>query len=332
MKPLIERDRRVYLAGHTGLVGSAVYRALIDAGFANVVTRDVADVDMTDQAATHASLRVETPDAVIVAAAKVGGIMANWEQPWEFIYQNLMIEANLIGAAFACGVRRLIFLGSSCIYPREAPQPLREEYLLTGPLEETNRAYAVAKIAGIELCRSLNREYGTDYLSLMPTNLYGPGDNFDLETSHVLPALVRRFHEAKIAGHRPVTLWGTGSPRREFLFVDDVGRAVVHCLVHVPVADAPDGLLNVGCGEDLPINDLALLVQRVVGHSGKIVWDASKPDGTPRKLMDVSRIRALGWAPSVSLKDGVRQTYDWYLENCTAHDGSFVDPRRPEEG
>jgi len=324
------KERRIYLAGHTGLVGGAIHRALHEAGFSNVVGRSSADVDLTDQAATHASMKAEKPDAVIVAAAKVGGIMANWEQPWEFIYRNLLIEANLIGAAFACGVRRLIFLGSSCIYPREAPQPLREEYLLTGPLEETNRAYAVAKIAGIELCRSLNREYGTDYLSLMPTNLYGPGDNFDLRTSHVLPALIRKFHEAKLglaegeegagpAGkrrpNRPVTLWGTGAARREFLYVDDVGRAVVHCLQHVSAADVPDGLLNVGCGEDLPIRDLALLVQRVVGHEGEIVWDASKPDGTPRKLLDVSRLRGLGWAPRVSLQDGLERTYRWYLRH-----------------
>ena len=346
MTPLVEPRTRVYLAGHTGLVGGAIHRALNEAGFANVVARDVADVDMADQAATRASINAEKPDAVIVAAAKVGGIMANWEQPWEFVYENLMIEANLIGAAFACGVRRLIFLGSSCIYPREAPQPLREEYLLTGPLEETNRAYAIAKIAGIELCRSLNREYGTDYLSLMPTNLYGPGDNFDLRTSHVLPALIRRFHEAKlglpeggeeagVAGEprpsRPVTLWGTGAPRREFLHVDDVGRAVVHCLRHVAAADVPDGLLNVGCGEDQTIRDLALLVRRVVGHTGKIVWDDSKPDGTPRKLMDVSRIKALGWAPTVSLDDGVRLAYDWYVANRTAADGSFAGPRDPKE-
>jgi len=327
----VDTSARVYLAGHTGLVGGAIHRALHEAGCAGVVARDVADVDMTDQAATHASMRAEKPDAVIIAAAKVGGIMANWEQPWEFVYQNLMIEANLIGAAFACGVRRLIFLGSSCIYPREAPQPLREEYLLTGPLEETNRAYAIAKIAGIELCRSLNREYGTDYLSLMPTNLYGPGDNFDLRTSHVLPALIRRFHEAKIRGAASVTLWGTGAPRREFLYVDDVGRAVVHCLRHVSAADAPDGLLNVGCGEDQTIRDLALLVQRVVGHAGEIVWDGSKPDGTPRKLMDVSRIKKLGWTRSVSLEDGVRLAYDWYVANRTAADGSFAGPRGPKE-
>ena len=342
MDSLVETSSRIYLAGHTGLVGGAIHRALLEVGFKDVVTRDVGDVDMTDQAATHASVAAAKPDAVIIAAAKVGGILANWEQPWEFIYLNLLIEANLIGAAFACGVRRLIFLGSSCIYPREAPQPLREEYLLTGPLEETNRAYAIAKIAGIELCRSLNREYRTDYLSLMPTNLYGPGDNFDLQTSHVLPALIRKFHEAKLglpeggaeAGladerrpNRPVTLWGTGASLREFLYVDDVGRAVVHSLQHVAAADAPDGLLNVGCGEDLPIGGLATLVQRVVGHTGEIVWDDTKPDGTPRKLMDVSRIKTLGWSPCVPLEDGVHRAYGWYLDNCTAPDGSFVDPR-----
>jgi GDP-L-fucose synthase len=306
-------DSRIYLAGHTGLVGSAILRALTAAGYTDVVTRDLEVLDLTDQRATRSFFADQRPAVVIIAAAKVGGILANWEQPWEFIYQNLLIEANVIGAAFAAGVRRLIFLGSSCIYPREAPQPLREEYLLTGPLEETNRAYAVAKIAGIELCRSLNREYGTDYLSLMPTNLYGPGDNFDLKTSHVLPALVRKFHEGKVAGHAPVQLWGTGAALREFLFVDDVGRAVVFCLKHVEAASVPDGMVNVGCGEDLSIRELAGLVQQTVGHEGPIEWDASRPDGTPRKLMDVGRLRGLGWRPTVSLEAGLRATYDWYL-------------------
>ena len=261
-EPLVGKLSRIYLAGHTGLVGGAILRALHQAGYENLVVRDIGELDLTDQKDTDAFFRDELPEVVIIAAAKVGGIMANWEQPWEFIHQNLMIEANVIDAAFRHGVKRLIFLGSSCIYPREAPQPLKEEYLLTGPLEETNRAYAIAKIAGIELCRSLNREYGTDYLSLMPTNLYGPGDNFDLRTSHVLPALIRKFHEAKVglpdeagqprAPQGPVTLWGTGAPRREFLYVDDVGRAVVFCMEHVSATDVPDGLLNVGCGEDLP--------------------------------------------------------------------------------
>ena len=319
-----DRGMRIYLAGHTGLVGSAILRALHKAGYENLVVRDSRELDLTDQHATRRFFAAEKPEAVVIAAAKVGGILANWEQPWEFIFQNLQIETNVIGEAQAAGVRQLIFLGSSCIYPREAPQPLREEYLLTGPLEETNRAYAIAKIAGIELCRSLNREYGADYLSLMPTNLYGPGDNFDLHTSHVLPALVRRFHEGKVRGGggaggrkpaRPVRLWGSGTPRREFLYVDDVGRAVVFCLEHVHAADVPDGMFNVGCGEDLTIRELAALVQRVVGYNGPVEWDSSKPDGTPRKLMDVSRLRGLGWAPTVSLEEGIGRAYDWYLEN-----------------
>ena len=315
MGTTLDRRARVYLAGHTGLVGSAIHRALHEAGY-TVVTHELDELDLTDQAATRRFFAEERPDVVIIAAAKVGGILANWEQPWEFVFLNLQIEANVIGEAFAAGVKRLVFLGSSCIYPREAPQPLREEYLLTGPLEETNRAYAIAKIAGIEMCRSLNRQYGTDYLSLMPTNLYGPGDNFDLQTSHVLPALIRRFHEAKVGGG-PVTLWGTGAPLREFLYVDDVGRAVTFCLDHVHAADVADGMLNVGCGEDLTIRDLAERVRAVVGYEGEVEWDASKPDGTPRKLMDVSRLRGLGWAPSVSLEDGLRRTYQWYLENRT---------------
>ena len=315
MDTTLDRRSRIYLAGHTGLVGSAIHRALTEAGFGDgsIVTRELGELDLTNQAATRRFFDEERPDVVIDAAAKVGGILANSTQPWEFVELNLLIELNLIGEAFRHGVQRLIFLGSSCIYPREAPQPLREEYLLTGPLEETNRAYAIAKIAGIEMCRSLNRQYGTDYLSLMPTNLYGPGDNFDLKTSHVLPALIRRFHEAKVGGG-PVTLWGTGAPLREFLYVDDVGRAVTFCLDRVHAADVADGMLNVGCGEDLTIRELAERVRAVVGYEGAVEWDSSKPDGTPRKLMDVSRLRGLGWAPSVGLEDGLRRTYQWYLE------------------
>jgi GDP-L-fucose synthase len=314
---------RILVAGHTGLVGSAVVRALHARGFENLVCRDVADVDMTDQAATRALFAKERPEAVVLAAAKVGGILANWEQPYEFIDVNLGIELNVVGEAFRHEVKRLIFLGSSCIYPKLAPQPLKEEYLLTGPLEETNRAYAIAKIAGVELCRSLNREYGADYLSLMPTNLYGPGDNFDLKTSHVLPAMIRKFHEAKIGapdqdGHKrapqsPVVLWGSGTPRREFLHVDDLAAAVVFLLENVHAADVPDALINVGTGRDQTIRDLAAIVQRVVGHTGPIEWDASRPDGTPQKQLDVSRITALGWKPAIALEDGIRSTYEWYL-------------------
>ncbi len=319
MPDLVSKTSRIYLAGHTGLVGGAIYRTLQAEGFTNILVRDLDELDLTDQAATRRFFDEERPDAVIDAAAKVGGILANWQLPWEFVEQNLLIELNLIGEAFRHEVRRLVFLGSSCIYPREAPQPLKEEYLLTGPLEETNRAYAIAKIAGIEMCRSLNREYGADYLSLMPTNLYGPGDNFDLDSSHVLPAMIRKFHDAKVeleaGGEGGVVLWGTGSPRREFLYVEDVGRAITFCLQNVHAADVPDGLLNVGCGEDLTIRELAGLVQRTVGFEGPVTWDETRPDGTPRKLMDVSRLRGLGWAPEVGLEDGIRRTYDWYLEN-----------------
>lgn len=311
----ISQSSRVYLAGHSGLVGSAIGRALQRHGYDNVVARDVCDLDMRDQAAVRADVAAIKPEVVIVAAAKVGGIMANWQYPYEFVADNLAIELNLIDAAYRDGVERLIFLGSSCIYPREAPQPLKEEYLLAGPLEETNRPYALAKIAGIELCRSLNREYGTDYLSLMPTNLYGPGDNFDLQSSHVLPAFIRRFHEAKMQGDAAVTLWGSGSPRREFLHVDDVAEAIVFGMAEVAAADVPDGLLNVGCGEDLTIRELAKLVQETVDYPGRVEWDTDKPDGTPRKLMDVSRILALGWRPSILLGDGIRSTYGWFLEH-----------------
>jgi GDP-L-fucose synthase len=272
---------------------------------------------------------------VIVAAATVGGILANWEHPWEFVADNLAIELNTIGEAHRCGVQRLIFLGSSCIYPKLAPQPLKEEYLLTGPLEETNRAYAIAKIAGIELCRSLNREYGTDYLSLMPTNLYGPGDNFDLENSHLLPALLRKFHEAKVAraaaglaasdapdGGPVVTLWGTGKPRREMLFVDDLADAVCLMLESDSWRDVPDGLLNVGTGEDTTIAELAATVADVVGYTGPVRWDTSRPDGTPQKLMDIGRIKNLGWVPITRLRDGIARTYEWFLANlAVAPDG-----------
>ena len=324
----IDAHSRILVAGHRGLVGSAIARALADHGYDELVLGDISEVDLTDQAAARAFLQRARPQVVVLAAAKVGGIVANWEQPYEFIAVNLAIELNVVAEAFRAGVEKLIFLGSSCIYPREAPQPLKEEYLLTGPLEETNRAYAVAKIAGIELCRALNRQYGTNYLSLMPTNLYGPGDNFDLRTSHVLPAMIRKFHEAKIGlpgedgaprkPMAPVVLWGTGAPRRELLHVDDLAEAVVYLLEHVAAADLPDGMVNVGTGHDQTIRELAELTQRVVGHTGPIEWDPGKPDGTPQKRLDVSRITALGWRPQRSLEEGIRSTYEWYVEHAAA--------------
>ncbi len=320
---LLHPSTRIYVAGHLGMVGSAITRALTARGHENLIMRALEELDLTDPAATLAFFQRERPEVVVMAAAKVGGILANWEQPYEFIQQNLAIELSVIEAAFRTGVTRFLFLGSSCIYPKLAPQPLREEYLLTGPLEETNRPYALAKIAGIELCRSLNREYGTDYLSVMPTNLYGPGDNFDLRTSHVLPAMIRRFHEAKVglpaedgtprAPHSPVTLWGTGTPRREFLYADDLADAVCFLLEHGRAADIPDGLVNIGTGVDQTIRELAELVQRVVGHEGEIVWDDQKPDGTPQKLLDISRLRELGWQPRIGLEEGIGMAYRWYL-------------------
>jgi GDP-L-fucose synthase len=309
----ISHDSRIYLAGHTGLVGGAIMRGLHAHGYEHVLARTIEELDLTDQAQTRAFFAHEQPQVVIIAAARVGGIMANWECPYEFIQENLGIELNVIHEAFRAGVQRLIFLGSSCIYPKLAPQPLKEECLLTGPLEETNRSYAIAKIAGIELCRSLNREYDTEYLSLMPTNLYGPGDNFNLETSHLLPALIRKFHEAKGGG--PVLLWGTGRPRREMLFVDDLADAICLLLEIGDWRSVPDGLLNVGVGEDRTIAELATLVADVVGYDGPVEWDSTKPDGTPQKLMDVSRIRKMGWSPRTELPIGIQRTYEWFLEN-----------------
>ena len=322
----VRKDSRIYLAGHSGLVGGAILRCLRSRGYERVITRTHAELDLTNQDQTRTFFAKESPDVVIVAAARVGGILANWEYPYEFVADNLAIELNTIGEAFRAGVKRLVFLGSSCIYPKLAPQPLKEEYLLTGPLEETNRAYAIAKIAGIELCRSLNREYGTDYLSLMPTNLYGPGDNFDLETSHLLPALIRKFHEAKV-GHAaggaagaapapaPVVLWGTGKPRREMLYVDDLADAVCLMLEGESRRDVPDGLLNVGTGLDATVAELAAAVAEVVGYHGPVHWDTGKPDGTPQKLMDISRIRSLSWQPVTGLRDGIARTYEWFLAN-----------------
>ncbi|MGV9255637.1 GDP-L-fucose synthase family protein [Streptomyces sp. NPDC003697] len=308
--PLLPRPARVFVAGHRGLVGSAVARRLETDGH-EVITRGREQLDLRDAARTEAFLRDVRPDAVVLAAARVGGIMANSTRPVQFLEDNLRIQLSVIAGAHTAAVPRLLFLGSSCIYPKHAEQPIREESLLTGPLEPTNEAYAIAKIAGITQIQSYRRQYGASYISAMPTNLYGPGDNFDLATSHVLPALIRRFHEAREAGASEVVLWGTGTPRREFLHVDDVAAA---CVLLLERYDG-DGPVNIGCGEDLPIGELAGIVREVTGYEGEIVWDTGRPDGTPRKLLDVSRLTALGFKPAVALRDGIASTYRWWLEH-----------------
>ncbi len=302
----IDRDARIYVAGHRGMVGSAIVRRLEQAGYTAILTRTRAELDLLDQRAVHAYLSAEKPDYLFIAAARVGGIQANNTYRADFLYENLAIECNLIHGAHLAGVQRLMLLGSSCIYPRNCPQPIREEYLLTGPLEPTNEPYAIAKIAGIKLAESYNRQHGRQYISIMPTNLYGPNDNYDLASSHVLPALMRKAHDARRHGERALTVWGSGAPRREFLCVDDLAEACVH-LMELGY-DGP--LLNVGTGEDLTIRELAEIVMRTVGFDGAIEFDRSKPDGTPRKLLDVSRIRALGWRASTGLGDGIRMAYD----------------------
>ncbi|MEV1045703.1 GDP-L-fucose synthase [Streptomyces sp. NPDC049916] len=307
-RPLLRPGSRVFVAGHRGLVGSAVARRLADDGH-QVLTRDRDLLDLRDAARTGTYLREIRPDAVVLAAAKVGGIMANSTYPVQFLEDNLRIQLSVIAGAHAAGTRRLLFLGSSCIYPRLAPQPIREESLLTGELEPTNEAYALAKIAGIVQTQSYRRQYGVSYISAMPTNLYGPGDNFDLETSHVLPALIRRFHEAQRDGASEVTLWGSGSPRREFLHVDDLAAACVR-LLEAYDGDEP---VNIGCGEDLTIRELAEIIADVTGYRGRIGWDVSKPDGTPRKLLDVTRLTSLGFTPRIPLRDGIARTYAWWL-------------------
>lgn len=306
----LPRDACVYVAGHRGLVGSAVWRHLDRRGHTGLVGRTSRELDLRDRPAVDAFFEEVRPEFVILAAAKVGGIVANATQPAEFLSDNLRIQVNVLDAAKRTGVRRLLFLGSSCIYPKHAPQPIPESALLTGPLEPTNDAYAIAKIAGVLHVQALRREHGVSFVSAMPTNLYGPGDNFDLTTSHVLPALIRRMHEAKESGDASVTLWGSGSPRREFLHVDDLARACVHLMEHY---DAPDPI-NVGVGEDITIRDLASLVASVVGYVGELRWDSSKPDGTPRKLLDVTRIHALGWKAEIGLRDGIEETYRWYRD------------------
>lgn len=307
---------RVYVAGHRGLVGSALVRRLQGEGFGDLVVRTRAELDLTDRDATFRFFERERPRYVFHAAAKVGGIMANSTYPADFIRENLAVALNVVEAAHRFEVDKLLFLGSSCIYPRMAPQPIREEYLLTGELEPTNEPYAVAKIAGIKLCQSYNRQYGTRYISVMPTNLYGPGDNFDLNTSHVLPALIRKFHDAHASGDEEVTVWGTGRPRREFMHVDDMADACVHLMRTYEGSE----IVNVGVGEDVAIGELARLVGEVVGFEGRIVFDTTKPDGTPRKLLDVSRLAGLGWQARTGLREGVERTYRWYLGSRTATD------------
>jgi len=306
----IARDARIYVAGHCGLVGSAIWRELQRRGFTGLIGRTHAELDLLDGAAVSKFYALEKPEYVVDAAAKVGGILANDRHPAEFIFQNLQIQNNLIHGAYVAGVRKLLFLGSSCIYPRLASQPMKEEYLLTGPLEPTNEWYAVAKIAGIKMCQAYRRQYGCDFISAMPTNMYGPNDNYDPQNSHVLPALIRRFHEAKAGNATTVTCWGTGSPFREFLYADDLARACVFLLERY----SEEQFINVGSGSEVSVRELTETVGRVVGYAGKIVWDTSKPDGMPRKLMDSSRLFALGWRPQVSLEAGIRLAYEDFLE------------------
>ena len=307
----LNQDAKVYVAGHRGLVGSAVLRALERQGYANLEVRTHRELDLTEQAAVRGFFERERPQAVIMAAARVGGIHANNSRPAEFIRDNLLIQDNVIDSAHRAGVQKFVFLGSSCIYPKLAPQPLNEDYLLTGPLEPTNEWYAVAKIAGIKMCQAYRRQYGFNAISLMPTNLYGPGDNFDLQNSHVLPALIRRFHEAKQRGDPTMSIWGTGTPRREFLHVDDLADAVVYLLETYD----EEPIVNIGWGEDVTIRELAETVAEVAGFKGRLVFDSSKPDGTPRKLLDTARLTALGWKPKIKLRAGIEQTYAWFKEH-----------------
>ncbi|HEU5069811.1 MAG TPA: GDP-L-fucose synthase [Verrucomicrobiae bacterium] len=305
-----QQTSRVYVAGHRGLVGSAIWRELERQGFTHLIGRTHAELDLLDATAVNEFYHEFRPEYVFVAAAKVGGILANHNHPAQFLYENLQIQNNLIHGAWQAGVKKLLFLGSSCIYPKLAPQPLKEEYLLSGPLEPTNEWYAVAKIAGIKLCQAYRRQYGCDFISAMPTNLYGPNDNYDLQNSHVLPALIRKFHEAKTAGQSEVVCWGTGAPRREFLYADDLARACLFLMQHY----SEEQFINVGSGSDVTILELAETVQRIVGFKGGIVWDTTKPDGTPRKLMDGSRLFAFGWKPQVDLATGIRLAYEDFLK------------------
>ena len=311
-------DKKIFIAGHKGMVGSAILQKFSSSGFENIITRDISELDLIRQNEVEQFFNNEKPEIVIIAAAKVGGIQANNTYRAEFIYQNLMIQSNIIHAAYENNVEKLIFLGSSCIYPRSAPQPLKEEYLLTDTLEFTNEPYAIAKIAGIKLCENYYRQYGSNFFSVMPTNLYGSNDNFDLETSHVLPALIRKFHEAKANNSEHIEIWGTGKPKREFLYVDDLADAILFLTNNVDAKDLyKQGIsqINVGTGEDLSITELANKIKDIIGYKGNAKYDSTKPDGTPRKLMDVTRINDLGWKYKTPLKEGIEKTYEWYLKN-----------------
>ena len=309
----MEKGAKIYVAGHQGLVGSAIVRELERQGYKNLVTKTREELDLTRQEEVEDFFQKEKPEYVFLAAAKVGGILANDKYSADFIRDNLAIETNVIDSAYKNNVKKLLFLGSSCVYPKNAPQPIKEEYLLSGELESTNKVYAAAKIAGIVMCQSYNKQYGANFIGVMPTNLYGEGDNFDLENSHVLPAMIRKFHDAKESGGGEVVLWGTGTPKREFLYVDDLANA---CLFLMDNYDSSE-IINIGTGEDLSILELANMVKEIVGYQGTIVWDSSKPDGTPRKLLDVSKIQSLGWKHSINLEDGIKRSYDWYKANLS---------------
>lgn len=312
----MDKNSKIYIAGHRGMVGSAIWRKLLSKGYTNLIGYNSSELDLKDQKSVNDFYATARPEVVIDAAAKVGGILANNEYPFQFLMENMQIQNNLIDAAHRFDVKKFIFLGSSCIYPKLAPQPLKEDCLLTAPLEPTNEWYAIAKIAGVKACEAIRKQFGKDFVSLMPTNLYGTHDNFDLQTSHVLPAMIRKFHDAKLRSEKnsvkePVELWGSGTPMREFLHVDDMADAVVFALEN----ELQDNLYNIGTGSDLSIKELAELVQKIVGHTGSIIWDSTKPDGTPRKLMDVSKMAQAGWKASISLEEGIEQTYKWFLEN-----------------
>ncbi len=307
----LDKNSKIYIAGHRGMVGSAIWRGLLKKGYSNLIGKKSSELDLRNQQGVLSFFSSEKPDVVIDAAARVGGILANNNYPYQFLMDNLQIQNNLINSSLEFNIEKFIFLGSSCIYPKFADQPLKEEYLLTGTLEQTNEWYAIAKITGVKTCEAIRRQFGKDYVSLMPTNLYGTHDNFDLETSHVLPAIIRKFHEAKLNNHSPVELWGSGTPMREFLFVDDMAEAVIFALEN----QLPEHLYNVGTGIDLTIKELADIVKNIVGYQGDIIWDLSKPDGTPRKLMNTSKMNELGWRHKVELKEGILKTYNWFLEN-----------------